>query len=416
MPTKADVIIGLQWGDEGKGNMTEFLASKYDVIARFQGGPNTSRTIPHGAGQADKILVIGNGAAISPDCLMDEVKQFDKAGVYLKDRLFISKKSQLVMPSHRLLDKAFESVRAENKIGTSGQGVGPAYSDKVNRIGLRMGDIVDHFAEKFATHKAQHESILRAMHYFSPLEIKDIEAKWLEGIEGIKQFQFVDTERLMNKWLKEGKKVLCEGNRGTMLDVDFGAYPFVTSYNTTSAAACTGLGIPPTYIGDVYGVMKIYSTRVGAGPLPTELFDASAKKMRDKGKEIGTGTGFERRCGWIDLVALKYAIMLNGVTKLVLTKCDALDDFETVKACVAYKKDTEFIDYYPDEKVHDELEPVYVEMQGWKDKLSDARTQADLPPAFMEFVEFLEKELGTPIAYISVGQDKEHLIERVVRG
>lgn len=408
---KADVIIGLQWGDEGKGRVTEYLALRYDVIARFNGGPNSVRTIPHGAVLSDTLLILGNGMAISPDCLMNEIKQIEHAGVYLKDRLLISKRAQLIMPSHRLLDKAYESVRAENKLSTSSQGVGPAYADKANRVGLRIGDIVDHFAEKFATHKAVHESILRSMHFYSPMEINNIESEWLEGVEYIKQFKFVDTEREIHKLMQEGKMVLCEGARGAMLDVDMGTYPFVTSCNTVSAAACTGLGIPPTMIGTVYGVAKIYSTRVGAGPFPTELFDANAKKMREKGNELGTGTEYERRCGWIDLVALKHAIMINGVNKLILTKCDAFDEFETIKACVAYKKDVEFIDYYPDEKSHEELEPIYVEMQGWKERLSYCRKESDFPAAFIEFVRFLEKELGVPVSYVSVGFDKEQTIE-----
>lgn len=408
---KADILIGLQWGDEGKGKIAEFLSSKYDVVAKFNSGPNCSRTIPHGVGQVDKIAIIGSGATISPDILMQEVKQLEAAGVYLKDRLLISKKAQLVMPSHRILEKAYDTLRDTDKIGSSFQGVGTAMADKANRLGLRVGDIMDHFAEKFATHKAWHEMILRAMHYFSPMDIKEAETQWHNGVEFMKQFSFVDTEREINQMLKDGRKILCEGGRGAMLDVDFGTYPFVTSYNTVSASACVGLGLPPTAIGEIYGVFKAYSTRVGGGPMPTEIFDSNAKKMRELGDEKGTETEFERRCGWLDLVALKYAIMINGVTKLILTQNNVLDDFETIKACVAYKKDIEFIDYYPDGIHQDELEPVYVEMQGWKQRLSNSRNYSELPQAFIDYVAFLEKELGVPVAYVSVGPDKDNVIE-----
>lgn len=413
--TKADVLIGLQWGDEGKGLFTDYLASRYDVVARFNCGPNCSRTIPFGVGHSDKLFILGNGVSIAPDRFMDEVRQLEAAGVHLRERLLISKKAHLVMPSHRLLDTAIESVRAENKIGTSGQGVGPVISDKVNRIGLQVGDIQNRFAEKFATHKAQHETTMRTMHYYSPYEIKEVEAKWLEGVECMKRFQFVDTERHINNLLRDGNKILCEGGRGTMQDVDFGSYPFVTSDHTVSASACLGLGIPPTSIGEVYGIMKIYSTRVGSGPLPTELFDSNARKMRDRFAGKTSGSQQEIRCGWIDLVALKYAIMLNGVTKLVLTDCNALDDFDTIKACVAYKKDTDFIDYYPYGITRDEVEPIYMEMQGWKQNLGEIRSESQLPESFVEFIQFLEKELGMPISYLSMASDTEHIIERQIK-
>lgn len=410
--TKADVLVGLQWGDEGKGLITDYLASKYDVIARFNGGPNCTRTIPFGVGHSDKIFILGNGVFIAPDQFMEEVLKLEAAGVHLRERLLISRRAGIIMPSHRLLDVALESLRAENKIGTSGEGVGPACSDKVGRLGLHVGDLTDNFAEKFATHKAQHETTLRAMHYYSPFDIKDVESKWLDGVEFIKRFQIVDTARHINQLMKDGNKVLCEGGRGTMQDIDFGSYPFVTSDNTISASACLGLGIPPTAIGEVYGVMRIYSSRVGEGPLPTELFDANARRMREAGTEKSAAVDNDRRVGWIDLVALKHAIMLNGVTKLVLTGCNALDDFDTVKACVAYKKEADFIDYYPYGLMRDEAEPVYMEMQGWKTRLTDIRTEAQFPVAFLEFIQFLEKELGVPISHVSLGTDTEHIIER----
>lgn len=409
---KADVLVGLQWGDEGKGKFLEYFAKKYDVIARFQGGPVSGRCVPRGIAQNhDAILIIGSGCVIAPDRFMDDCKKIETFGINLKDRLLISKKAQIIMPTHRLLDEAYNEARGEKKVGTSGEGVGPALADKINRLGLRVGDINDHFAEKFATHKAMHESILRTMHVYASMDMNEIEAKWLEGVEYVKSFQFVDTDRQINKLLKNEKKVLCEGARGAMLDCDFGAYPFVSSCDTVSGAACTGLGISPTQIGEVYGVMKAYSTRQGTGPLTSELFDARAKVLQEKGQERDSGTDRERRCGWIDLVALKYAIMLNGVTKLILTKCDALDEFETIKACVAYKKDVEYIDYYPYAVNGTDIEPVFVEMPGWKQNITDMRTKDELPDELRQFIAFLEKELGMPISYLSVGPHREQTIE-----
>lgn len=408
---KADVLVGLQWGDEGKTKMGDFLSADYDVVARFHGGPNSKHILPPGVASVDKTLVLGNGMAIAPDRFMDEIKTCEAMGAKLNGRLLISRRAQIIMPSHRLLDEAYDSNRAGRKIATSAEGVGPAYSDKVNRLGLCVGDIQDGFAEKFAIHKAQHEATLRSLHVYSSYDIKDVESKWLEGIECMRQFDFVDTEYEINKMLNSGKKILCTGSRGTMLDIDFGSYPHVTSCNTVSAAACTGLGISPNKVGEVYGVFKAFSTRVGRGPLPTELFDSNSKKMRDKALEVGSGTIYERRTGWIDLVALKYAIMLNGVTKLVITKCDALDDLETIKACIAYKKDTEYIDFYPYGIKNDEVEPIFVEMQGWKQDTSEITSSSELPEAFVDYLRFLEKELKLPIYYASVGPGRRQTIK-----
>ncbi len=344
---KVDVLLGLQWGDEGKGKVVDVLTPQYDVIARFQGGPNAGhtlefegekyvlRSIPSGIFQGGKVNIIGNGVVLAPDLFMQEVKELEKSGHNLKDRLKISTKAHLIMPTHRLIDAAQEAKKGKNKVGTTGKGIGPTYTDKISRTGLRVGDILDNFKEKYEAHKAAHLDQLKALNY-TDFDITEIEKTWLEGIEFMKNFQFVEGEYAVNNYLKEGKSVLCEGAQGTMLDVDFGSYPFVTSSNTICSGACSGLGIGPNKIGDVFGIMKAYCTRVGSGPFPTELFDEEGKKIRDLGHEYGAVTGRERRCGWIDLVALKYAIMINGVTKLIMMKSDVLDTFATIKACVAY--------------------------------------------------------------------------------
>ncbi len=419
---KADVLLGLQWGDEGKGKVVDVLTPRYDVIARFQGGPNAGhtlefegqkyvlRSIPSGIFQGDKVNIIGNGVVLAPDLFMDEAKDLEKSGHQLRNRLHISKKAHLIMPTHRLLDAAYEAAKGKDKVGTTGKGIGPTYTDKISRTGLRVGDIIDNFEAKYAAHKARHEETLRALNY-TDYDITEVEKKWLEGVEYLKNFQLVDSEHEINGLIKEGKSVLCEGAQGTMLDVDFGSYPFVTSSNTICAGACTGLGIGPNKIGEVYGIIKAYCTRVGAGPFPTELFDETGAKIRDIGHEYGAVTGRERRCGWIDLVALKYAIMVSGVTKLIMMKSDVLDTFPTIKACVAYKQNGEQIDYFPYD-INEGIEPVYVEMPGWCQDLTKMRSEADFPQAFKDYIAFLEKELETPIAIVSVGPDRDQTIER----
>jgi adenylosuccinate synthase len=419
---KVDVLLGLQWGDEGKGKVVDVLTPKYDVVARFQGGPNAGhtlefegqkyvlRSIPSGIFQGEKVNIIGNGVVLAPDLFMDEAKELEKSGHELKSRLHISKKAHLIMPTHRLLDAAYEAAKGKNKVGTTGKGIGPTYTDKISRNGLRVGDILENFEEKYAEHKARHMQMLKALNY-TDFDITDVEKHWMEGIEYMKQFKFVDSEHEVNNLLKEGKSILCEGAQGTMLDVDFGSYPFVTSSNTICAGACTGLGLGPNKIGEVYGIMKAYCTRVGAGPFPTELFDETGDKIRSIGHEYGAVTGRERRCGWIDLVALKYSIMINGVTKLIMMKSDVLDGFETVKACVAYNQNGQFVDYFP-YNINEGIEPIYVEMPGWKQDLSKCSSEEELPQAFKDYIAFLEKQLETPIAIISVGPDREQTIIR----
>ena len=419
---KVDVLLGLQWGDEGKGKVVDVLTPQYDVIARFQGGPNAGhtlefegekyvlRSIPSGIFQGGKVNVIGNGVVLAPDLFMDEARDLERSGHELKTRLHISKKAHLIMPTHRLLDAAIEASKGKNRVGTTGKGLGPTYTDKVSRNGLRVGDILDNFEAKYQAHKARHEKTLRALG-FTDYDITDVESKWMEGIEYMKQFPIVDSEHEINNFLREGKTVLCEGAQGTMLDVDFGSYPFVTSSNTICAGACTGLGIGPNKIGNVYGIMKAYCTRVGAGPFPTELFDETGKRIRDLGHEYGAVTGRERRCGWIDLVALRYAIMVNGVTELIMMKSDVLDEFETIKACVAYRQHGERIDYFP-YSVEEGIEPVYVELPGWKTDMTRFTDESQFPKAFSDYIQFLEQQLETPIKIISIGPDRDQTIIR----
>ena len=419
---KVDVLLGLQWGDEGKGKVVDVLTPQYDVIARFQGGPNAGhtlefegekyvlRSIPSGIFQGGKVNIIGNGVVLAPDLFMQEVKELEKSGHNLKDRLKISTKAHLIMPTHRLIDAAQEAKKGKNKVGTTGKGIGPTYTDKISRTGLRVGDILDNFKEKYEAHKAAHLDQLKALNY-TDFDITEIEKTWLEGIEFMKNFQFVEGEYAVNNYLKEGKSVLCEGAQGTMLDVDFGSYPFVTSSNTICSGACSGLGIGPNKIGDVFGIMKAYCTRVGSGPFPTELFDEEGKKIRDLGHEYGAVTGRERRCGWIDLVALKYAIMINGVTKLIMMKSDVLDTFATIKACVAYNINGKITTELPYDLAKD-VKPVYKEIKGWQTDLTQCTSEEQLPQAFLDYITFLEKKLETPISIVSVGPDRAQTITR----
>ena len=420
---KVDVLLGLQWGDEGKGKVVDVLTPRYDVVARFQGGPNAGhtlefegqkyvlRSIPSGIFQGDKVNIIGNGVVLDPSLFKAEAEALEASGHSLKERLLISKKAHLIMPTHRVLDAANEAAKGAAKVGTTGKGIGPTYTDKISRNGLRVGDILSDFDAKYAAAKARHEKMLRSMNY--EYDIEELEKKWMEGIDYLRQFQLVDSEHEVNRLIKEGKSILCEGAQGTMLDVDFGSYPFVTSSNTICAGACTGLGVAPNKIGDVYGIMKAYCTRVGSGPFPTELFDETGKALRDLGHEYGAVTGRERRCGWVDLVALRYAIMVNGVTKLILMKSDVLDGFDTVKACVAYRVGGEEIDYFPYD-INEGIEPVYVELPGWKTDMTAMTSEDEFPEEFNAYLTFLEEQLETPIKIVSVGPDREQTVERYV--
>ena len=419
---KVDVLLGLQWGDEGKGKVVDVLTPQYDVIARFQGGPNAGhtlefngqkyvlRSIPSGIFQGGKINIIGNGVVLAPDLFMEEAKDLEKSGHELKSRLHISKKAHLITPTHRILDRAYEAQKGKNKVGTTGKGIGPTYTDKVSRNGLRVGDILEGFQEKYEKIKQRHLAILKSLN-FEDFDLEELEKKWMEGISYLKEFTLTDSEHEINQYLRDGKSVLCEGAQGTMLDVDFGSYPFVTSSNTICAGACTGLGIGPNKIGNVDGIMKAYCTRVGSGPFPTELFDRVGDTIRQIGHEYGAVTGRERRCGWIDLVALRYSIMINGVTELIMMKSDVLDSFDTIKACVAYKKEGQLTRDFPFDISHD-VEPVYEELPGWKTDMTRFTTEDQFPMAFNDYIRFLEHELETPIRIISIGPDRQQTIVR----
>lgn len=418
---KADVLLGLQWGDEGKGKVVDVLTPRYDAVARFQGGPNAGhtlefdgrkvvlRSIPSGVFR-NCVNFIGNGVVLDPVLFRQEAEALEEEGTDLTKILRISRKAHLIMPTHRHLDAANELAKGKAKIGTTGKGIGPTYTDKISRYGLRVGDIFNDFDAKYAAAKERHLDMLRSAGYAQdPLAA---EKEWLDALDYLRRFEIVDSEYEINEMLDGGKSILCEGAQGTMLDVDFGSYPFVTSSNTVAAGACTGLGLSPHRIGNVYGIFKAYCTRVGSGPFPTELFDETGRKIRDLGHEYGAVTGRERRCGWIDLVALRYAIMLNGVTKLIMMKSDVLDDFPVIKACVAYKingKETRRVPFDIDAA---DIEPVYVELPGWQTPMTAVKSEAEFPARFSEYVAFLEKELGVPIAIVSVGPDRTQTIER----
>ena len=413
---KVDVLLGLQWGDEGKGKVVDVLTPKYDVVTRFQGGPNAGhtlefegqkyvlRSIPSGIFQGGKKNIIGNGVVLDPVLFRQEAESLAASGHDLTKQLCISKKAHLILPTHRVLDAAYEAAKGDAKIGTTGKGIGPTYTDKVSRNGLRVGDVLYHFEDKYAAAKKKHEAILKALNY--RYDITELEKEWFEAIAYL-----IDSEHVINNLLEEGKSVLAEGAQGTMLDVDFGSYPFVTSSNTICAGACTGLGVAPGNIGEVYGIFKAYCTRVGAGPFPTELFDETGEKLCALGHEFGAVTGRKRRCGWIDLVALKYAVMINGVSQLIMMKSDVLDSFDTIKACVAYKINGEETDEFPFD-ICDGVEPVYVEIPGWKTDMTQMTSEDEFPEEFNAYVSFLEEELGVPVKIVSVGPDREQTIIR----
>ena len=418
---KVDVLLGLQWGDEGKGKVVDVLTPEYDAVTRFQGGPNAGhtlefegqkyvlRSIPSGIFQGGKMNIIGNGVVLDPILFRQEAEALAASGHDLTRQLYISKKAHLIMPTHRILDAAYEAAKGDAKVGTTGKGIGPTYTDKVSRNGLRVGDLLSGFDEKYAIAKRKHEVILKGLEY--PYDITDLEKEWFEALEYLKRFQFIDSEHVINHLLDEGKSILAEGAQGTMLDVDFGSYPFVTSSNTVCAGACVGLGVAPRRIGEVYGIFKAYCTRVGAGPFPTELFDETGDLLGERGHEFGAVTGRKRRCGWIDLVALRYAVMINGVTRLIMMKSDVLDTFDTVKACVAYRIDGKETEDFPFD-ICEGVEPVYVELPGWKTDLTRMTSEDEFPEEFNAYISFLEDELGVPIKIVSVGPDREQTILR----
>ncbi len=419
---KVDVVLGLQWGDEGKGKIVDVLAASYPVIARFQGGPNAGHslhfegkkfvlhTVPSGVFRKNAINLIGNGVVIDPIIFKQECMEIEATGVPVKERVVISKKAHLILPTHRIIDAASEASKGKSKIGSTLKGIGPTYMDKTGRNGLRVGDtLADDFKNRFETLKNKHIAFLAQ--YDFAYNAQEKEAEWMEAIEYLKGFKLIDGEYAVNKYIQDNKKVLAEGAQGSMLDIDFGSYPFVTSSSTTCAGVCTGLGVAPGKIGTVYGIFKAYCTRVGSGPFPTELFCETGEELRQKGFEFGATTGRPRRTGWLDLVALKYAIMLNGITNLIMMKADVLDTFDTIKIATAYKVNGVETNQVPYD-TYAEIEPVYKEFKGWKKDLTSIRKEEELPFDFMNYVRFIEKELGLPISIISLGPDREQTIER----
>lgn len=419
---KADVLLGLQWGDEGKGKIVDVLTPKYDVVTRFQGGPNAGHslefnqikhvlhTIPSGVFHDGQVNIIGNGVVIDPVIFKKETDSIEKLGVNLIPKLLISRKAHLILPSHRILDAASEASKGITKIGSTLKGIGPTYMDKTGRNGLRVGDILlSDFLDKYNHLKKKHIDLLRL--YDFVYNIEEQEAQWFAGIEELRRYTIVDSEFEINHFLNAGKKVLAEGAQGTMLDIDFGSYPFVTSSNTISAGACTGLGIAPTRIGEVFGVFKAYCTRVGSGPFPTELLEETGERLRQKGHEFGATTGRPRRCGWLDLVALKYSIMINGVTQLFMTKADVLSEFDYIKVCTGYKVNGHITERLPyDLNEVDSAE--YVEFKGWNEDLTQVDNEADIPDNLNKYIRFIEKETGLPITIVSLGPDRKQIIYR----
>lgn len=419
---KVDVLLGLQWGDEGKGKVVDVLTPQYDVISRFQGGPNAGHTlefnnikhvlhtIPSGIFRENKINIIGNGVVIDPIVFQKEIESLKKLGFDISQNLYISKKAHMILPTHKLLDAASEQKKGDSKIGSTLKGIGPTYKDKIGREGLRVGDIFCDFETKYKSRIDNHKLLLKDFFQFDYEKIlPDCEAEWFNGIEVLKSFKIVDTEHMINNLLKEGKTILAEGAQGTLLDIDFGSYPFVTSSNTICAGACTGLGVAPNKIGKVLGIFKAYCTRVGMGPFPTELQDETGDALRKAGHEYGSTTGRPRRCGWLDLVALKYSVMLNGVTELIVMKADVLDQFDTIKICVGYEIDGVVTEEFPFE-LNDSVKPFYIELPGWKTDLTKVKSQNEFPEELNNYINFIEEEMGIPVSIASVGPNREQTI------
>jgi len=421
---KLDILLGLQWGDEGKGKIVDVLTPHYDVIARFQGGPNAGHTlefngikhvlhtIPSGIFHQDKMNIIGNGVVIDPVVFQEEITALEKMGIDPTQNLFISKKAHLILPTHKWIDAMLETQKGEQNVGTTLKGIGPTYTDKTARTGFRVCDIISQsFLDKFSAIYKKHFDLLIKNEYQSNEDIETVFKTWFDSLQTLLRFKLIDGEYEINQYLTDDKKVLAEGAQGTLLDVDFGSYPYVTSSNTVAAGACTGLGVAPAQTGKVIGIVKAYCTRVGNGPFPTELFDETGKQLRKLGHEFGATTGRPRRCGWLDLVALKYAIMLNGVTEIVLTKADVMDNFDTLKVCTQYQMGDKLTNRFPTEK-NEDITPVYKEFKGWKQKLSEITDFEKLPQAFKEYVHFIENETGVKVSIVSTGANRNQTIIR----
>jgi adenylosuccinate synthase len=424
MTTKADVLLGLQWGDEGKGKIVDVLTPHYQMIARFQGGPNAGHTlefdgikhvlhtIPSGIFHSDKINLIGNGVVIDPIILKKEIEKLTERGVDVSKNLFVSRKAHLILPTHKILDAASEASKGTAKIGSTLKGIGPTYMDKTGRNGLRVGDTeLKNFNEKYTALKNKHLEMIKS-YGFTDYDLETAEKEWMESISLFAKLNLVDSEHMVNEYIYSNKKVLAEGAQGTLLDIDFGSYPFVTSSNTVCAGACTGLGIAPNRIGEVFGIFKAYCTRVGSGPFPTELHDETGEKMRQVGREFGSTTGRPRRCGWLDIPALKYAIQINGVTQLIMMKADVLSGFDELNVCTQYELNGNKTSHIPFDVVNNELKPVYKSMKGWQADLTKCKSMDELPAEFMAYIHFIEQEVNVPITVISLGPDREQTIIR----
>ncbi|MAU26736.1 MAG: adenylosuccinate synthase [Muricauda sp.] len=420
-----DLLLGLQWGDEGKGKIVDVLTKNYDIIARFQGGPNAGHTlefdgfkhvlhtIPSGIFHENAINVVGNGVVIDPVIFKKELDNLAKFNIDIKSRLLISRKAHLILPTHRLLDAASEAAKGKAKIGSTLKGIGPTYMDKTGRNGLRVGDLeFDNWKEKYRNLANKHEAMIGFYDVDIQYDLKELEEAFMEGINTLKELQFIDSEQYMFAAMAEGKKILAEGAQGSLLDIDFGTYPYVTSSNTTAAGACTGLGVAPGKIGRVLGIFKAYTTRVGSGPFPTELFDKDGETMGRVGNEFGATTGRPRRCGWLDLVALKYAVQINGVTELMMMKADVLSGFKTIKVCTGYKYKGGTVQHLPYNIESDNVTPIYTELKGWSKDLTKLTKAGELPPALNDYIDFLEKALHVPIKIVSVGPDRLQTIYR----
>ena len=420
-----DLLLGLQWGDEGKGKIVDAITSGYDIIARFQGGPNAGHTIefdghkhvlhtiPSGIFNQGAINIIGNGVVIDPAIFLNEINGLKKFNIDLNSKLFISKRAHIILPTHKIIDATSEASKGKKKIGSTLKGIGPTYMDKTGRNGIRVGDIIDdNWQKKYNSLKEKHLSLISNFNQSVDIDLNKLEAEFFEGIKCLKSFNLIESENYLNKSIKEGKRILAEGAQGSLLDIDFGTYPFVTSSNTTSAGACSGLGVPPNKIKNIRGIFKAYTTRVGSGPFPTELFDSTGEKIREIGHEYGATTGRDRRCGWLDLVALKYTIEINGVTELNIMKSDVLSSIEKLLVCTSYTIDGKIVDFFPYDIISKDITPNYIEFKGWDMDITKMKNEKDLPGELIDYIDYIELFVGVPIKLISVGPDRTQTIYR----
>lgn len=420
-----DLLLGLQWGDEGKGKIVDAITSDYDIIARFQGGPNAGHTIefdghkhvlhtiPSGIFNQGAINIIGNGVVIDPAIFLNEINGLKKFNIDLNSKLFISKRAHIILPTHKIIDATSEASKGKKKIGSTLKGIGPTYMDKTGRNGIRVGDIIDdNWQKKYNSLKEKHLSLISNFNQSVDIDLNKLEAEFFEGIKCLKSFNLIESENYLNKSIKEGKRILAEGAQGSLLDIDFGTYPFVTSSNTTSAGACSGLGVPPNKIKNIRGIFKAYTTRVGSGPFPTELFDSTGEKIREIGHEYGATTGRDRRCGWLDLVALKYTIEINGVTELNIMKSDVLSSIEKLLVCTSYTIDGKIVDFFPYDIISKDITPNYIEFKGWDMDITKIKNEKDLPDELIDYIDYIELFVGVPIKLISVGPDRTQTIYR----